>query len=96
MSNISQRLHIAAVRGWREDPIGYLLDPAKDLLQVSGWSQVTACAGHGVHVTRVGDPVGQLLRGHHHQHSEPLLIFEVGARRQRVTRETASSEGVFC
>lgn len=79
-------------RGTHEEPSTYLLDPTKDLLQVSCRSQVAACAGHGVHVTGVGDPVGQLLRGHHHQHSESLLIFEAGARRQDVRHETASSE----
>lgn len=32
----------------------YLFHPTKGLLEFSSWSQVSACSGHGVHVTRVG------------------------------------------
>lgn len=60
--------------------VWYLLHSTKGLLKISCGRKVTGRSGHGVHVTRVRDTIGQFLSSHHHQHPQSLLVVKVGAK----------------
>lgn len=80
---MKQLILLEFLKGWGTTSgtclITHLVHPAEGLLQVCHRCERSSCPCHCVHVTGVGNAIGQLLSWHHDQHTQTLLVIKTRA-----------------